>query len=85
MFFAGFLTGIDFGLEMMNRPLKIGSSGPAIVEVNFLAIGKPSCGFTEEGWRSSIAVFGHIPLREPPCPSRQVGEGASPSLDALMI
>jgi hypothetical protein len=25
---------------------------------------------------------GHIPLREPPCPGRQVGEGVSPTLDA---
>jgi hypothetical protein len=25
---------------------------------------------------------GRIPLREPPCPGRQVGEGVSPALDA---
>jgi hypothetical protein len=25
---------------------------------------------------------GRIPLREPPCPGRQVGEGVSPTLDA---
>jgi hypothetical protein len=25
---------------------------------------------------------GRIPLRDPPCPVRQVGEGVSPTLDA---
>jgi hypothetical protein len=26
---------------------------------------------------------GRIPLREPPCPGRQVGEGVGPTLDAI--
>jgi hypothetical protein len=26
--------------------------------------------------------LGRIPLRDPPCPGRQVGEGVSPTLDA---
>src|SRR6478752_2265121 len=28
---------------------------------------------------------GRIPLREPPCPGRQVGEGVSPTLDACVL
>ena len=29
--------------------------------------------------------IGRIPLREPPCPGRQVGEGVSPALDARVL
>jgi hypothetical protein len=29
-----------------------------------------------------VADRGRIPLREPPCPGEQVGEGNDPSLDA---
>ena len=32
--------------------------------------------------RSVWLPSGHIPLREPPCPERQVGEGECPALDA---
>ena len=35
--------------------------------------------------RSVWLPSGHIPLREPPCPDRQVGEGVCPALDAQQL
>src|SRR5262247_4111812 len=47
----------------------------------------PVCRKADTAQRFTIAgpvslPNGRIPLREPPCPGRQVGEGVSPTLDA---
>jgi hypothetical protein len=64
------------------------SSGPpseATLVSLFFDIKIPSIGLTRGGLTIARPVSlpnGRIPLREPPCPGWQVGEGVSPSLDA---